>query len=72
MFALRFSGRKRLRNLMRQHWVRKFFFVYIKFFIHKFLRDLLSFHFVFKTTISKMRNLTLGRSFIKTCSLIGF
>ena len=35
------------------------FFVYVKFFVHKILRDLQSFHFVFKITISKMRNLML-------------
>ena len=33
------------------------FFVYVKFQMHNFLRDLQSFHFVFKMTISKMRNL---------------
>ena len=31
--------------------------MYVKFFVHKFLRDLQSFHFMFKITISKMRNL---------------
>ena len=31
----------------------KNFFVYLKFFLHKFLRDLQSFHFVFKINISK-------------------
>ena len=31
--------------------------VYVKYFVHKFLQDLQSFHFAFKITISKMRNL---------------
>ena len=43
--------------------------MYVKFFLQKVLRDLQSFPFVFKITISKMRN--LGYSFIKTCSLTG-
>ena len=50
MFSLRFSGSKFLINLRRQFRVRKFF-------VHKFLRILQSFHFVFKITIMKMRNL---------------
>ena len=33
--------------------------MYVKFFAHKFLRDLQTFHFVFNTTISKM-SLKLG------------
>ena len=37
------------------------FFVYVKIFVLKFLRDLQSFHFV----------LVLGRSFIQNCSLRG-
>ena len=41
MFSLRFSGRKLLINLLRQFRVRKFF-------VYKVLRDLQSFHFVFK------------------------
>ena len=51
MFSLRFLGSKFLINLRRQFRVRKFFRV------QKFLRDLQSFHFAFKITISKMRNL---------------
>ena len=31
--------------------------MYVKYFVYKFLRDLQSFHFAFKITISKMRNL---------------
>ena len=46
MFSLRFSGNKCLINLQRQFCVPK-----------RFLRDLQSFHFVFKITISKMRNI---------------
>ena len=33
------------------------FFLCNKFFVHKFLRELRSFHFVFKVIISKMPNL---------------
>ena len=54
MFSLRFSGSKFLINLRWQFCVRKNFFVYVKLFVHKFLLDLQSFHFVFKITISKM------------------
>ena len=43
------------------------FFVYVIFFVHNFLRDLQSFHFVFKITIPK--TYVLGCSFIKTYSL---
>ena len=50
MFSLRFSGSKFFINLRRQFRVRKIF-------VHKFLRNSQSFHFVFKITISKMRNL---------------
>ena len=57
MFSSRFLGRKFLINLRRQFRVRKIFFVYIKFFVYKFLWDLQSFHFVFKITNLKMRNL---------------
>ena len=32
-------------------------FVYVKFSVHKFLRDLKSFHFVFKISILEMLNL---------------
>ena len=49
MFSLRFSGSKVLINLRRQFRV--------KFFVNKVLRDLQSFHLVFKITISKMCNL---------------
>ena len=56
MFSLRFSGRKYLINLRRQFRVRKIF-VYVKFFVHMFLWDLQSFHFVFKIILSKMGNL---------------
>ena len=45
MFSLRLSGRK----------FYEIFFVYIKLFVHKFLRDMQSFRFLFK--ITKMRNL---------------
>ena len=38
--------------------------MYVKFFVHKFLRDLQSFHFVFKITILIVRDLILGCSFI--------
>ena len=61
MFSLRFSGSKFLINLRRQFRV--------KFFVHKFLGDLQSFHLMFKTTISKMHNLDCY--FIKTYSLTG-
>ena len=57
MFSLRFSGSKFLIILQRQFCVRKIFFVYVKFIVHKFLLDFQSFHFVFKITISKMLNL---------------
>ena len=57
MFSLRFSGSKFLINLRRQFRVRKIFFVCVKFFVYKFLRDLQSFHCVFKVTDLKMRNL---------------
>ena len=55
MFSLRFSGSKFLINLRRQIRVRNIFFVYVKFFMQTFSRDLQSFHFVFKINISKMR-----------------
>ena len=58
IFSLRFSGNKFLINLRRQFRVRKIFFVYVKFFVHKVLRDSQSFHFVLKINISKMRNLS--------------
>ena len=58
MFSLRFSGSKVLINLRRQIRVRNIFFVYVKFFMQTFSRDLQSFHFVFKINISKMRNLS--------------
>ena len=47
--------------------------MHVKFFEHKVLRDLQSFHFVFKADISKMRNIiyVVGCSFIKTCPLVG-
>ena len=57
MFSLRLSGSKFLINLRRQFRVGKIFFVYVKFSVHKFLRDLRSFHFVFKITIPNVRNL---------------
>ena len=50
MFSLRFSGSKVLINLRRQFRVRKIF-------VHKFLRNLQSFHFVFKITILIVRDL---------------
>ena len=50
MFSLRFSGRKFLINPRRQFRVRKIFYTEV-------FADLLSFHFVIKITISKMRNL---------------
>ena len=40
-------------------------FVYVKFFVEKFLRDLQSFHFVFKITFLKMRNICSGSFFHK-------
>ena len=58
MFCLRFSGSKFLINLRRQFRERKFFFVYVKFFIHKNLLDSQSFDFV-------------CCSFMKTCLLTG-
>ena len=58
IFSLRFSGSKFLINLRRQFRVRKIFFVYVKFFVHKVLRDSQSFHFAVKINISKMRNLS--------------
>ena len=57
MFSLRFSGSKFLINLRWKFRVHKIFFVYVKFFGHKISRDLQSFHFVFKITISKIRDL---------------
>ena len=60
MFSLRFSGSKFLINLRRQFRVRKIFRT-------QSFADLQSFHFVFKITISKIRNLSC--SFIKTCAL---
>ena len=68
MFSLRFAGSKFLINLQRQFRVR--FFVFVKFFPHKILRDIQSFHFVLKITISKMHYVVCC-SFIKTCSLTG-
>ena len=58
IFSLRFSESKFLINLRRQFRVRKIFFVYVKFFVHKILRDSQSFHFALKINISKMRNLS--------------
>ena len=58
IFSLRFSGSKFLINLRRQFRVRKISFVYVKFFVHKVLRDSQSFHFAVKINISKMRNLS--------------
>ena len=52
MFSLRYSGRKLLINLQRQFRVRKIFRA------QNFARLQFS-HFVFKITISKMRNLTM-------------
>ena len=48
MFSLRFSVSKFLVKLRRQFRVLKIFFVYVKFFVHKFWRELQSFHFEFK------------------------
>ena len=56
MFSLRFSGSKFLINLRRQFRVRKFFCVYIKYFVHKFLGGLAA-CIVFKIAVPKMRNL---------------
>ena len=53
MLSLCFSGSKCTAAIL----CTKNFFVYVKFSVHKFLRDLLSFHLVFKIVISKMRNL---------------
>ena len=58
IFFLRFSESKFLINLRRQFRVRKIFFVYVKFFVHKILRDSQSFHFALKINISKMLNLS--------------
>ena len=49
MFSLRFSRSKFLINYGGN-------FVYLKFFVHKFLRDLESSHFVFKITNSIVGN----------------
>ena len=57
MFSLRFLGSKFLIDLRRQFHVRKYFFMHKKFFVIKFLRDLQSFHFVFKITILIVRDL---------------
>ena len=57
MFSLRFSGSKFLIYLRRQFRVRKIFRT-------QGLRDLQSFHFVFKITISKMRNLSCRLLFV--------
>ena len=54
MFPLRFSGSKFLIDLRRQLRVYKISFVYVKFFVYKFLWDLQS--LVFKIINSKMRN----------------
>ena len=51
MFSLRFSGSNFLIKIYGGN------FVYVKFYVHKFLRDLQSFHFVFKIAIAKVRNL---------------
>ena len=48
MFSLCFSACKFLVKLRRQFRVRRVFFGYVKFFVYKFLRDLQSFHFMFK------------------------
>ena len=48
MFSLRFSVSKFLVKLRRQFRIRKIFFVYVKFSVHKFWRELQSFHFEFK------------------------
>ena len=37
--------------------------MYVKFVVHKFLRDLQSFHFMFKITISENANLCSGLLF---------
>ena len=68
IFSLLFSGSKFVINL--QFRVCKIFFVYVKFFVHKVLRDSQSFHFASKIAISKMCTLyAAGCSFIKVCSL---
>ena len=61
-FFLRFSVRKLLIKLRRQFYVRKIFRTQV--FVG-------CFHFVYKITISEMRNLFSRLLFIKTCSLAG-
>ena len=57
MFSLRFSGRKLLINLLRQFRVRKFF-------VYKVLRDLQSFHFVFKIITVFRKCVTIFQVFL--------
>ena len=57
MFSLLFSASKFLINLQGHFRKCNFFFLYVKFFVHKFFRDLKSFHFVFKITTLKVRKL---------------
>ena len=65
MFSFRSSVSKFLINLRQQFRVHKLFLcIYVKHFVHKFLWDLQSFHFVFRITLSKMRKL-LSCPFIK-------
>ena len=73
IFSLRFSGSRFLIILRRQFRARKIFFVYVKFFVHKVLRDLLFFNFVFEILYYFKNALTyiVDCSFIKTCSLTG-
>ena len=67
MFSLGFSGSKFLINLRRQFRVRKIFFVYVKFFVHKVSSDLHLFILCLKLLFRKCVTYVVGGSFIKTC-----
>ena len=56
MFSLRFQE-VNFWQIYGGNFVYVIFFRDVTFFVHKFLRDLQTFHFMFKITISKMRNL---------------
>ena len=67
MFSLRLSGSKFLINVRRQIRVRKMFFMYVKFFIHKVSGDLHLFILYLKLLFRKFVTFVEGCSFIKTC-----
>ena len=71
MCSLRFSLSILLINLRRQFCIRKNFFVYVKFFVHKFLRDRSLFILYLKLLFRKCLTYALGSPFIETRSLTG-